>query len=118
MYVCDGKGAERDPTLPDKLNNSVGLAKVVRNVLPGTLADMKQEYGWSSLPRQVMHDTANYMVSSFHGKLNVVFADALGANRLRSWVGSASDSAEWLCARFADVYPHEAAISHIRRLRL
>ena len=116
VYVCDAKAAKRDPTLPDKLNNSVGLAKFVRNVLPGILEDMKQEYGWSTLPREVVHDKASYMVSPFHDRLNVVFADALEANRLRSWVGSASDSADWLCARFADVYPHETAISHIRRL--
>ena len=56
------------------------------------------------------------MASPFHDRLNVVFADALEANGLRSWVGSAADSAGWLCARFADVYPHETAISHIRRL--
>ena len=56
------------------------------------------------------------MVSPYHDRFNVVFADALEANGLRSWVGPASDSAGWLCARFADVYPHETAISHIRRL--
>ena len=88
----------------------------MRNVLPGTLEDMKQEYGWSSLPREVVHDKASYMVSPFHDMLNVVFADALEANRLRNWLGSASGSAEWLCERFADVYPHEAAISHTRCL--
>ena len=40
-------------------------------------------------------------------------------SREEAWadrVGSAADFAGWLCARFADVYPHEAAISHIRRL--
>ena len=31
-------------------------------------------------------------------------------------MGTAVGSAQWLCARFADVYPHESAISHIRRL--
>ena len=31
-------------------------------------------------------------------------------------VGTASDSAGWLCARLADVYLQETAISHIRRL--
>ena len=98
------------------LNNSVGLAKFVRNVLPGILEDMKQEYGWNTLPREVVHDKASYMVSPFQDRLNVVFADSLEAGGLRSWVGTASDSAGWLCARFADVYPHETAISHIRRL--
>ena len=66
---------------PDKLNNSVGLAKFVRNVPPGILQEMKQEYGWSSLPREVAHDKASYMVSPFHDRLNVVFADALEAVR-------------------------------------
>ena len=31
-------------------------------------------------------------------------------------MGTAADSAQLLCARFADVYPHDSAISHIRRL--
>ena len=74
------------------------------------------EHGWNNLPREVVHDKASYMVSPFHDRLNVVFADALAGSGLRSWVGTAADSAQWLCARFADVYPHESAISHIRRL--
>ena len=44
------------------------------------------------------------------------FAGALGNSGLRSWVGTAAGSAEWLCARFADVYPHDSSISHTRSL--
>ena len=49
------------------------------NVLPGILQDMKQEYGWNTLPREVVHDKASYMVSLFRDRLNVVFADFLEA---------------------------------------
>ena len=49
------------------------------NVLPRILQDMKQEYGWNTLPREVVHDKASYMVSLFRDRLNVVFADFLEA---------------------------------------
>ena len=34
----------------------------------------------------------------------------------KSWVGSVSDTTEWLSARWGDVYLHETVIAHIRRL--
>ena len=33
-----------------------------------------------------------------------------------SWVGTEADSAKWLVRKFGDVYPHETASAHIRRL--
>ena len=117
VYVCDHQAAKKDPTLPATLNSSCDLAKFVRYVLPGILEEMKAEHGWNNLPREVVHDKASYMVSPFHDRLNVGFADALEGSGLRSWVGTAAGSAQWLCARFADVYPHESAISHTSRVR-
>ena len=105
-----------DDRLLAKLNDSVGLAKFVESVLPGILKEMAQQHGWRTLPRTVVHDKASYMVSPHHDRLNVTFARALGKAGLQSWVGTACSSAAWLAARFADVYPHETAISHIRRL--
>ena len=116
IYVCDPAAALLDDRLPAKLNDSAGLAKFVENVLPGILKEMAQQHGWRTLPRAVVHDKASYMVSPHHDRLNVAFARALGKAGLQSWVGTACSSAAWLAARFADVYPHETAISHIRRL--
>ena len=48
--------------------------------------------------------------------MNAVFAGALQEAGLHSWIGDAAADASWLSARFADVYPHETAISHVRRL--
>ena len=35
---------------------------------------------------------------------------------LKSWIGDTSATAEWLVAKWGDVYLHETVISHIRRL--
>jgi len=77
---------------------------------------MQTEFKWSTIPREVVHDKASYMVPAKSQRLNVTFAKALKAAGLRSWVGDVSDSAEWMVGKFGDVYPHETLISHIRRL--
>ena len=56
------------------------------------------------------------MVTPHNDRLNTVFAGSLSDAKLKSWIGDAGDSVGWLAARFSDVYPHETAISHIRRL--
>ena len=116
VYVCDLDAALVDPSLPRKLNDRANLAKVVQNVLPGILRAMKAKYGWTALPRTVVHDKASYMVTSPHSQLNGLFASALHRAGLKSWVGEADVSAAWLAPRLGDVYPHETAISHIRSL--
>lgn len=116
IYVCDAAAAEDDDLLPKKLNHSAELGKFVRNVLPGILSEMAEAHGWHSVPRTVVHDKASYMVAPHHDRLNTVFAAALEEGGFRSWIGSPADPGNWLAARFADVYPHETAISHIRRL--
>ena len=114
IYVCD-KRAD-DPSQPKKLADAGNLAKFVRNVLPGILQTMKQKYGWSNLPRQVIHDKAIYMVTTCHERLHVTFAAALQDARMQSWVGGAHDPTDWLAKKFGDVYLHETVVSHIRRL--
>ena len=114
IYVCD-KRAD-DPSQPKKLADAGNLAKFVRNVLPGILQTMKQKYGWSNLPRQVIHDKASYMVTTCHERLHVTFAAALQDARMQSWVGGAHDPTDWLAKKFGDVYLHETVVSHIRRL--
>ena len=116
IFVCNPEAAANDPSLPAKLNDSVGIAKFVGKVLPIILAEMKEAHGWNSVPRTLVHDKASYMVAPHHDRLNTVFAGSLSDAKLNSWIGDAGDSAGWLAARFSDVYPHETAISHIRRL--
>ncbi len=53
------------------------------------------------------------MVTPARDRLQITFADALKAAGFRSWIG---DSAKWLVKKFGDVYLHETAIAHIRRL--
>ena len=88
----------------------------MRHVLPQVLGDMQAAHGWSTTPRVVVHDKASYMVNSAGQQVNPVFSGALSEAGMRSWVGAPGASAAWLCARFGDVYPHETAIAHIRRL--
>lgn len=116
IYVCDSDLAARDARYPSKLSDSENLAKFVRTVLPEVLEDMKQEYGWSSLPRKVVHDKASYMVTAAHERLQVVFAGALAEAGFKSWIGYNHDSTKWLVKKFGDVYLHETVIAHIRRL--
>ena len=73
-------------------------------------------YLWASVPRVVVHDKASYMVNSVGHRLNPVFAGALVEGGFRSWTGPEGASTEWLCSRLGDLYLHETAISHIRRL--
>ena len=63
LYVCDAGAAHRDPRLPAHLNNSDDVGKFIRNVMPGILEGMKQEYGWARVPRTVVHDKASYFVA-------------------------------------------------------
>ena len=56
------------------------------------------------------------MVSPAANRLNPVFGGALAEAGYRSWAGAEGESTAWLCGRFGDVFPHETAISHIRRL--
>ena len=48
-----------------------------------------------------------------HGHIEPLFCCGRDAG-MRSWVGD--DPATWLAPRWGDVYLHETAISHIRRL--
>jgi hypothetical protein len=91
------------------------LGKFVSNILPGMLAGMKAEHGWSTIPRVLVHDKASYMVSVKANRLNVTFANALQKGGMRSWVGDIRESAEWMVGKFGDVFVHETLISHIRR---
>ncbi len=101
--------------MPEKLTDSKNLAKFVRNVLPGLLARMKRRHGWADIPRTVVHDKASYMVPPAHDLLQPHFAAALRQAGFRSWVGDEGD-ASWMVRKFGDVYPHETAIAHVRRL--
>ena len=116
LYVVDADAAGDNPDLPAKLTDSKNLAKFVSNVLPGLLQTMQRRYGWSDLPRTVVHDKGSYMVSPFHNRLQADFAAGLNAGGFRSWVGNDGDSAKWLVKKFGDVYIHETAIAHVRRL--
>jgi hypothetical protein len=110
------EAAKDDEDFPVKLNDSKNLSKFIENVLPGVLEEMKEAHGWSGIPRTVLHDKASYMVSPLHDRLNETFSDALKKAGMRSWVGGESDSAKWLAPKLGDLYFHETAISHIRRL--
>ena len=117
VHVCDP--AETNPLFPKKLNDGAELAKFVTNVLPTILQKMQEEHGWSSIPRVVVHDKASYMVNAQCQQLNPVFTGALARAGMRSWLGQPGVSGHttaWLCAKLGDVYIHETAISHIRRL--
>ena len=116
IFVCDPTRARQDPNYPSKLNDSANLAKFVRYVLPGILDEMQQEHGWASKPRTVVHDKASYMVTAAHDRLQQTFAAALEAGGFSSWLGGPSESTKWLVKKWGDVYLHETAISHIRRL--
>ena len=117
IYVCDADLAVRDSRYPAKLCDAQNLAKFVRNVLPGILETMKTKYGWSNIPRKVVHDKASYMVTAAHDRLNAAFAGALEEAGFTSWVGTDNHaSTKWLVKRWGDVYLHETVIAHIRRL--
>ena len=115
IYVCDADAARRDPQLPARLNDGPELAKFIRNALPVILQEMRDEHGWSRMPRTVVHDKASYFVAPRSQRLASTFADALRAAKLKSWLGDADEDCSWLAGRLGDVYPHETVISHIRR---
>ena len=114
IYMIDPQKAAKETRLPLTLNDSAGLASFVRNVLPQELASMAREFGWSNLPRVLVHDKASYMVSINTATLNSTFSASVRAAGMRSWLGDAP--ATWLAPRWGDVYLHETVISHIRRL--
>ena len=116
VYVCDASAASADTQLPEKLNDSQNLAKFIKHILPGILAEMRREYGWSTTPRTVVHDKASYMVTSSHERLHITFAEALTQAGFKSWIGEPHATSKWLVSRLGDLYLHETVISHIRRL--
>lgn len=116
IYVVDKELAAGRADMPEKLTDSRNLAKFVQNVLPGLLEKMKQRHGWSDIPRTLVHDKASYMVPPAHDRLQTHFAATLRKAGLRSWVGDEGASASWMVTKFGDVYPHETAIAHVRRL--
>ena len=63
IYVCDADAARCDPRLPAHLNNGIDVGKLISNVLPDIIERMKQEYGWTRVPRTVVHDKASYFVA-------------------------------------------------------
>ena len=87
IVVIDRERAARDQEYPEKLTDAQNLAKFVRCVLPDVLAEMRDAYGWSNLPRVVVHDKASYMVTHLHEQLHVTFASALDDGGFTSWVG-------------------------------
>ena len=114
IHVCDP--AAREDEAPRKLNDSAALGLFVRKLLPGILSEMKIRHGWSSVPRVVVHDKASYMVNAAGELLHPVFCGSLKEAGMTSWTGPPGSSTAWLCGKFSDVYLHETAISHIRRL--
>ena len=110
IYMCG-----LDDGGPEKLTDSLSVAKFARDVLPRILAEMQREFGWHCIPRTVVHDMASYFVTSQNKQIQHEFASGLRAGGLRSWLGDGGD-ASWLAARLGDFYPHETLISHIRTL--
>ncbi len=47
---------------------------------------------------------------------DATFVQGLADGGFTSWLGGVSDTTEWLVPKWGDVYLHETAISHIRRL--
>ena len=77
---------------------------------------MQTKHGWADIPRTLVHDKASYMVTPTHSRLSAAFAAGIKRGGFPSWVGSEGASADWLAKKFGDVYLHETAISHVRRL--
>ncbi len=111
IYLC---GLDDDG--PEKLNDSDSFAQFIRNCLPRELQAMQEEHGWPNVPRAMVHDKASYFVTPANHRLNPAIASALGDGGFRSWVGDGAADVSWLSGRLGDMYPHETAISHIRRL--
>ena len=95
------------------LNKSVRVADFVKNKLPAVLNSMKDEWGWATIPRVILHDKASYFVDNGRQTVNTTFARGLKAGKFRSWV---EEDTTWLAAHLGDFYPHETVISHVRRL--
>ena len=77
---------------------------------------MKKEWKWSNIPRVLLHDKASYFVNSQKHCLNDTFAAGLRAGGFTSWVSSGGGDCSWLARNLGDLYLHETAISHVRRL--
>ena len=56
IYMCPARDDPDSQNHPAKLNDSVGAATFVRDILPGILEEMQDEYGWSTLPREIVHE--------------------------------------------------------------
>ena len=74
ICVCDAREAARSQNYQSVLCDSVNLAKFVRFVLPGIFEEMKEQHGWQTTPRTIVHDKASYMVTHCHQRLNAIFA--------------------------------------------
>ena len=99
-----------------KLTNGASVAAFVKSELPAALSSMKRQWGWSNLPRVVLHDKASYFVNSDKNLLSKTFSDGLHAGGFTSWLESDGGDCKWLAAHLGDWYPHETVISHVRRL--
>ena len=95
------------------LNKSERVADFVKNKLPAVLNSMKDEWGWATIPRVILHDKASYFVDNGRQTVNTTFARGLKAGKFRSWV---EEDTTWLAAHLGDFYPPETVISHARRL--
>ena len=99
-----------------KLNNGTQMAAFVKDTLPTVMEGMKQEWGWSTIPRALLHDKASYFVNSKQNILNQNFAAGLSAGRFTSWVDTANGDCSWLASHLGDWYPHETIIAQVRKL--
>ena len=99
-----------------KFNKSTHVASFVQEALPKALEQMKKKWGWSNIPRVLLHDKASYFVNNKQNNLNRTFAAGLRAGRFTSWVDSAGGDCAWLARNLGDYYSHETGISHVRRL--
>ena len=105
-------------TEPKKyLANSEAVASFVKDVLPGVVDGMKKEFGWSNVPRVLLHDKATYFVNVQRNIMNKQFAAGLKKGGFSSWVDIVGNGdTKWMARLLGDYYPHETLISHVRRL--
>ena len=99
------------------LCNMSAVASFVKDKLPGVLEDMKQEFGWSNVPRVVLHDKASYFVDTAQNRMNRTFAAGLKAGGFTTWMDIGDAGTKWLSAHLGDLYLHETVVSHVRRLQ-
>ena len=81
------------------LNKSERVADFVKNKLPAVLNSMKDEWGWATIPKVILHDQASYFVDNGRQTVNTTFARGLKAGKFRSWV---EEDTTWLAAHLGD----------------